>query len=80
MFAPAFVGSDHRVDVRSVAEMRRALIPFEDQAARMKASRAAILSVIADAKRGDAAALTPESIARALFLRFKREGAAARKV
>ena len=78
MFAPAYFGSANRIDIRSVAEMRRVLMPAEDDATRTAAAKAAIRSVLADFRKGGLSQ-TPEALAEALFSRFKTEKAAARK-
>ena len=78
MLEPAFIGVSHRVDVRSVAEMRRVLLPFEDESTRMTAAAEAIRSVMADARK-QPKAWTAETIARELFKRFSRDASAAKK-
>jgi hypothetical protein len=72
MFTPDFIGTAHRVDVRSVAAMRRALIPAEDEATRLHAATKAIRDVM-KAARKDHKEDSPEFIARALFDQFNRE-------
>ncbi len=77
MLEPAFIGSSRRVDVRSVAEMRRVLIPFEDETTRMAASADAIRNVVAAARKsGD---FSYESIATELFKQFAKDASAAKK-
>ncbi|HWE45948.1 MAG TPA: hypothetical protein VG407_07955 [Caulobacteraceae bacterium] len=77
MLEPAFIGASHRIDVRSVAEMRRVLIPFEDETTRMTASADAIRSVMAAARK-QAGEITYETIARELFKRFSKDASAAK--
>jgi hypothetical protein len=77
MLEPAFIGASRRVDVRSVAEMRRVLLPFEDESTRMTASADAIRSVVAQARKSGA--FSYESIARELFERFSKDASAAKK-
>jgi hypothetical protein len=77
MLEPAFIGSSRRVDVRSVAEMRRVLIPFEDESTRMAASANAIRNVVAAARKSGA--FSYESIARELFNQFSKDASAAKK-
>ena len=77
MLEPAFIGVSPRVDVRSVAEMRRALIPFEDETTRMAASADAIRSVVAEARKSGG--FSPETVATELFNRFRKDATAAKK-
>jgi hypothetical protein len=76
MLEPAFIGVSRRVDVRSVAEMRRVLLPFEDETTRMTASADAIRTVVAQARKSGA---SYEAIARELFERFSKDASAAKK-
>jgi hypothetical protein len=76
MLEPAFIGVSRRVDVRSIAEMRRVLLPFEDESTRMAASADAIRSVVAAARKSGA---SYEAIARELFERFSKDASAAKK-
>ena len=77
MLEPAFIGASHRVDVRSIAEMRRVLLPFEDEGTRMSASAEAIRSVMAAARKSGG--MTYEALARELFKRFSKDASAAKK-
>lgn len=77
MLEPAFIGISPRVDVRSVAEMRRALIPFEDESTRMAASADAIRSVVAALRKSGG--VSYETLATELFNRFRQDATAAKK-
>ncbi|HEY3815137.1 MAG TPA: hypothetical protein VGL66_18110 [Caulobacteraceae bacterium] len=77
MLEPAFIGVSRRVDVRSVAEMRRVLLPFEDETTRISACEEAIRSVVAAARKSGA--FSYESIARELFYRFSKDASLAKK-
>ena len=78
MLEPAFIGSSRRVDVRSVAEMRRVLIPFEDESTRhgRVGGRDPQRAVAAARKSG---VFSYESIATELFKQFAKDASAAKK-